>query len=81
MTNRPFIPSTADRLLRQHRPRPLVCCNPESYEESYKDGAKRFFPRVTPDQNLGQHQGSNVFTSNTIVSAATTEPADNALSP
>lgn len=77
MTNRPFIPPTADRLLQQHRPSPLACRGPESCE----GGTKRLFPALKPDQNLGQHQGSTAFTSNTIASAATTEPADNPLSP
>jgi hypothetical protein len=77
MTDCPFIPPTADRLLQQHRPNLLVCRGPESCE----DGTKQLFPGLKPDQNLGQHQGSTAFTSNTIASAATTEPADNALSP
>jgi hypothetical protein len=76
MTDCPSIPSTADRLLQQHRPSPPVCSGPESR----KDGAKRLFPALKPDQSLGQILDSAVFTPNTIASVADTKPADNALS-
>ena len=77
MTECPFIQSTADRLLQQNRPSPPVCSGPESR----KDGAKRLFPGLKPDQSLGQNLESAAFTPNTIASVAVTEPADNAFSP
>ncbi len=77
MTDCPFIPSTADRLLQQHRPSPPVC----SGSESRKDGAKRHFPGFKPDQGLGHNLGSIAFTPTTTASTAVTKPADNALSP
>ena len=77
MTDCTFIPSTADRLPQQHRPNPPVCGGPGSR----KDGAKRLFHGLKPDQTLGQNLESAAFTHNTIASVAVTEPADNALSP
>lgn len=77
MTERPFIPSTADRSPQLHRPSPPVCSGPESR----KDRAKRLFPGLKPDRSLRQILESAAFTSNTIASVAVTEPADNALSP
>lgn len=77
MTERPFIPSTAHRLLAPHRPSPLVCSGPESR----KDGEKRLFAGAKPDPNLAQNPESGTFTHNTIESGEIIEPADNALSP
>lgn len=77
MTERPFIPSNADRLLQQHRPSPPVCSGPERR----KDGAKRLFPGFKPDQSLAHNMGSTAFTPNTTASNAVTKQADNALSP
>lgn len=77
MKIRPFIPSTADRLLQLHRPRPLVFCGPECR----KDGAKPLFPGFKPDQGLEHNQESAAFIPNTVASVAVKEPADNTLSP
>lgn len=77
MTDSPFIPSTAHRLLQQHRPSPPVCSGPESR----KDGAKRLFPGLKPRQSLRQNLESAAFTLNAIASLAVTEPPDNVLSP
>ena len=77
MTDCPFIQSTTDWLLQQHRLSPLVCRGPESRE----DGAKRLFPGAQPDQSHRQKMGSTAFTLKTIVPVAATQPADNALSP
>ena len=77
MTDCPSTPSTVDRLLQQHRPSPPVCSCPESR----KDGAKRLFPGLKPDQSLGQNLESVANTPDTIASVAVKEPPDNALSP
>ncbi len=58
MTDCPLTPSTADRLLQQHRPSWPVC----SGLRSRKDGTKRRFPGLKPHQSLAQNLGSAAFT-------------------
>lgn len=77
MTDCPFIPPTADRLLQQHRPSPLLCRGSESCE----NGTKRLFPRLKPGQSLGQNLETVDIKPHTNASVAVTDPADNALFP
>ncbi len=77
MTECPFIPSTADRLLQQHRPSRPVCSGPERR----KDRAKRLFPRLELGQSLMQNLETVEIKPHTNASVAFTDTADNALCP
>jgi hypothetical protein len=77
MTDCPFIPSTADRLLQQHRPSPPVCRGPESR----KDGAKRLVSGLKADQSLGQNLESAAHNTRANASVPTTISDDRTLSP
>jgi hypothetical protein len=77
MTDCPFIPSTADRLLQQHRPSPPVCSGPESR----KDGTKRLGSGLKANKSLGQNLESAAHNTRANASVPTTISDDRALSP